>query len=138
MWLPRCLRPVGWMPEKIRTGRAGYPPHVQVRLRRRDCGLSSVQSGDVERPRMSPFTPSLRRTGLAALVTCGALAAPAQGACAPQLAAQGDPPTAGTPAGVALDLSQAAGEEAPRSLRGTRPGFAPAPGARAREACPGP
>src|SRR5919108_385343 len=21
MWLPRCLRPVGWMPEKIRTAR---------------------------------------------------------------------------------------------------------------------
>src|SRR5215212_730735 len=25
MWLPRCLRPVGWMPEKMTIGGRGYP-----------------------------------------------------------------------------------------------------------------
>lgn len=75
---------------------------------------------------------------LIAAAACAALsAAPAGAAYAPRLEVAVDPPTAGRAVSVSVALTQAASEEATRSLRVTLPGFAAAPGAQARPACTG-
>lgn len=63
------------------------------------------------------------------------LASPASAAYDPRLALELEPPTARSPVALTLTVTQAASEEATRSLHLSLPGFASAPGAGARPPC---
>ncbi|HVE68087.1 MAG TPA: hypothetical protein VNB64_05845, partial [Solirubrobacteraceae bacterium] len=85
---------------------------------------------------MSPFPTTARLAAAAAVAAC-ALAAPAHAAYAPRMSLQVEPPTAGGPVAMSLELSQAPGEEATRTLRVSLLGFGSATEARSRPACTG-
>lgn len=84
------------------------------------------------------MTSSSRRivtAAAAALALAGA--APAHAAYAPRLSVTVDPPTAGAPAALAVDVFQESGEEATQALRIALPSFAVGPGVLAWPACTG-
>jgi hypothetical protein len=84
--------------------------------------------------------PIIRRAGLAWALACAAAlvaAASAPAAYAPRLTLGIDPPTSTAPLSVTLEVTQAASEEATRSVHVTLPGFGSAPGAPSRPPCTG-
>ena len=83
----------------------------------------------------SSFRSRCALLGALASISLLAGAAGAQAAYAPRLGVTIDPPTAGAPVALGIDVTQESGEEATEALRLALPGFTVAPGVAAWPAC---
>jgi hypothetical protein len=83
----------------------------------------------------SKFRSRAAAVGALAVLVCLAVATSAHAAYSPSLGVTIDPPTAGAPVSVGVDVTQASGEEATQSLRVALPGFTLATGVDGWPAC---